>query len=248
MLARYEAVSYQYLRPEEVKRIRDECPIAYIPAGSLEWHSFQNPLGTDGLKAHAVCSEAARAHGGVVLPTHFRGLLGEGNWGPEGWQGFTQGFNTMEAFEATILGTARALVAAGWKVLVGVTGHDVAPQRDAMGRAIDEATKGSAAAGFALMEGELHEPDDEVPLRMDHAGAWETSCMLYAAPGSVRLGALEERKLSSDEHLEMSGPEGIGGKNPLKYASAEMGRMIVTRMGDLIGAKAKALLAETEGR
>jgi hypothetical protein len=34
----------------------------------------------------------------------------------------------------------------------------------------------------------------------------------------------------------------MGGKNPLKYASAELGKKIIERMGDLIGAKAKAML------
>ena len=46
-------------------------PVAYIPAGSLEWHGVQNPLGTDGLKAHAICCEAALRYGGVVLPPFF---------------------------------------------------------------------------------------------------------------------------------------------------------------------------------
>jgi creatinine amidohydrolase/Fe(II)-dependent formamide hydrolase-like protein len=77
---------------------------------------------------------------------------------------------------------------------------------------------------------------------MDHAGAWETSCMLYAYPHRVDLDTLRQRELSSDEDFEMRGPEGIGGKNPLKYASAEMGRRIVERMGDLIGAKAVQML------
>ena len=252
MLSQYEAICYELLRPGQVKVLRDQCPIAYIPAGSLEWHSFHNPLGTDALKAHAVCCEAALKHGGVVLPPIYRGLTlynGSGNgigWGPEGWEGFTLGFNTPDMFDALTLGTARALVSSEWKVLVAVSGHDEGdyPQRTALQRAIDEATRGKNATGFALIEGELHTPNQEIPFGMDHGAAWETSCMMYTYPDKVDLNALRSRQLSSDEYFEQSGPEGMGGKNPLKHASADLGRKIIEKMGDLIGAKAKAALRE----
>ena len=244
MQKRYEAVAYELLRPAQVKAAREKCPIAYIPAGSLEWHGFQNPLGTDSLKAHAICCEAALSHGGVVIPPFFQGLLGESNWGPEGWGGYTLSFNQVEVFEAAMLGIARALVFSEWRVLVGVTGHDVEPQRAAMERAIGSATKDSEAIGFAVREGDLHTPDDDIPFSMDHAAAWETSCMMYVCPDKVDLETLRERELSSDEDFEMSGPEGMGGRNPLKYASAEMGRKIIEKMGGLIGTKAQAMLRE----
>ena len=66
--------------------------------------------------------------------------------------------------------------------------------------------------------------------------------MMYAHAGKVGLNELRKRELSSDEDFEMSGPEGMGGKNPLRYASVELGRKIVERMGDLIGAKAMGML------
>lgn len=246
MLAKYEAVCYELLRPGQVRQRREEAPIAYVTAGSLEWHGFQNPLGTDSLKAHAICCEAALRHGGVVLPPFYQGLLGYSNWGPQDWVGFTLSFNESPTLEAAMLGIARALVFGGWKVIAGVSGHDVAPQREAMQRAFDAATQGKGAVGFALLEGELHTPDEQIPLRMDHAGAWETSCMMYAYPEKVDLDTLRQRKLSDEEDLRMSGPEGIGGKNPLKHASAEMGRKIVERMGELIGQKARKALEQLE--
>ncbi|KPK85559.1 MAG: hypothetical protein AMJ81_03345 [Phycisphaerae bacterium SM23_33] len=244
MLPKYEAVCYELLRPEQVEALREAAPIAYVPAGSLEWHGLQNPLGTDALKAHAICCEAALGHGGVVLPPFYQGLLGYNNWGPEGWAGFTLSFNEGPTLEAAMLGIARALVFGGWKVIVGVSGHDVAPQRDAMQRAIETATRGTQAVGLALLEGELHSPDEEIPVSMDHAGAWETSCMMYAFPDKVELDALRKRKLCTEDQLKMSGPEGIGGKNPLKYASAELGGKIIERMGELIGRKARQMLEE----
>ena len=244
MLAKYESVCYELLRPAQVKALRDKTPIAYMPAGSLEWHGVQNPLGTDALKAHAICCEAAIKHGGVVLPPFYQGMLGYSNWGPEDWGGFTLSFNDGPTLEAAMLGIVRALVFGKWKIIVGVTGHDVAPQRDAMQRAIDVGTERSDATGFAMMEGELHTPDDDIPYGMDHAGAWETSCMMHAYPGSVELAELTSRGLCTQDKTVMSGPEGIGGWNPVKFASAALGGKIVQRMGDLIGAKARGMLEQ----
>ncbi|MDO8682765.1 MAG: hypothetical protein Q7N50_04715 [Armatimonadota bacterium] len=66
--------------------------------------------------------------------------------------------------------------------------------------------------------------------------------MMYAYPDKTDLDALRGRELSSDEAFEATGPEGMAGQNPLKYASAELGRKIVETMADLIGSKAKGML------
>jgi hypothetical protein len=42
--------------------------------------------------------------------------------------------------------------------------------------------------------------------------------------------------------FSVPGPKGIGGMSPLKFASAESGKRIVEQMGDIIGARAKAML------
>lgn len=117
----YKKVRYELLRPSEVKKIRDDIAIVYIPLGSLEWHSFQNPLGTDALKAHRICAIAAQKYGGIVLPSYYQGLLGDG-WGPEGWEGYTLGYNTEETYKAVMTSVVTALINSQWKVLVGVTG------------------------------------------------------------------------------------------------------------------------------
>jgi creatinine amidohydrolase len=246
MLKKYEQVSYELLRPEQIRSLRGECPIIYVPAGSLEWHGWHNPLGTDALKAHAICCEAALKHGGVVLSPFYQGLVGSDNWGPDGWRGYTQAFNEEEMFEAAMTGIVRAMVYGQWKVIAGVTGHDHPAQRDAMQRAIDVGTRGANVIGFSIMEGDLHESNDDIPYTMDHAATWETSCMMYAYPEKVDLDALRQRLVSTEDCLDMFGPEGVGGPNPLKYASPELGRKIVQTMGDLIGKKARATLAGLE--
>ncbi len=82
MMNKYRPVQYELLRSSEVKMLQKKCPVVYIPVGALEWHGVHNPLGTDGLKAHAICCEAALRYGGVVLPALFLGILGDSRgWG-----------------------------------------------------------------------------------------------------------------------------------------------------------------------
>ena len=104
MLSKYEPVCYELLRPAQVKALREACPIVYVTAGSLEWHGWHNPLGTDSLKAHAICCEAALRHGGVVLPPFYLGYVGVDNWGPPGWRGYTLSFNELSMLETAMRG------------------------------------------------------------------------------------------------------------------------------------------------
>lgn len=249
-MKKYRSVQYELLRPSEVKALQEQCPVVYLPVGSLEWHGVQNPLGTDGLKAHAICCEAALRYGGVVLPTLYLGILGDGRgWGPEGWSGFTVTAHDPASMEDTIYRVACGLMANGWKVLIGVTGHDVAEQRDAIHAGIQRACRGSDAKGFGVMEGENWQGGASMAYRMDHAGAWETSAMLFAHEGRVRLEELRAQMEAAGrvdlDTMQMKEPEGIGGWNPLKYASAKLGQQIVAFCAERIGKRAIEVL---EGR
>ena len=77
---------------------------------------------------------------------------------------------------------------------------------------------------------------------MDHAGAWETSAMMFAHGKRVCLEELKEQmdanSRSDANTLQMGEPEGIGGWNPLKYASAELGQEIIAFCAERIGKKA----------
>jgi creatinine amidohydrolase/Fe(II)-dependent formamide hydrolase-like protein len=151
--------------------------------------------------------------------------------------------------EETLYRVARGLVADGWKVLVGVTGHDVAAQRDAIHSGIQRACQGSEAKGFGVMEGQNWHGGASMKYSMDHAGAWETSVMLYTYEDRVSLDELWEQMHASGredvERMQMKELEGIGGWNPLKYASAELGQQIVEFCAERIGQKAIEVL---EGR
>ncbi|NLF37977.1 creatininase family protein, partial [bacterium] len=138
------------------------------------------------------------------------------------------------------------LVADDWKVLVGVTGHDVEVQRDAIHDGIQRACKGTDAKGFGVTEGENWEGGSSMKYTMDHAGAWETSAMMFALGARVCLDELREemeaRGRADLDTMQMKEPEGIGGWNPLKYASPELGRQIVAFCAERIGKKALDVL------
>jgi creatinine amidohydrolase len=247
MMKNYRAVQYELLRPSEVRLLQKKCPVVYIPVGSLEWHGVQNPLGTDGLKAHIICCEAALRYGGAVLPPLFLGIFEDGRgWGPEGWSGFTVSSNDQASMEETIFRVARGLVANDWKVLVGVTGHDIKPQRDAIHDGIQRACKEADAKGFGVTEGENWQGGSSMKYKMDHAGAWETSAMMFAYNDRVNLDELKEQMNAAGradvETTRMHEAEGIGGWNPLKYASSELGRKIVEFCADRIGKRAIDIL------
>lgn len=247
MIGKYASVQYELLRPAEVKSRQAQCSIAYLPFGSLEWHGVQNPLGTDGLKAHAICCEAALRFGGVVLPTLFLGILGQGRgWGPQGWSGYTVPALDPSGMEEIIYRVARSLVANDWRVLVGVTGHDIPEQRNAVHNGIQRACVGTEAKGFGVTEGENWEGGSSMEFCMDHAGAWETSTMMHAHPDRVDLNELERQMRDCGrmdvDPIEQGGPEGIIGRNPLKHASPELGKRIIEFCAERIGKKAVEVL------
>ena len=66
-------VRYEYLRPNQIVAGREACPLLYLPLGTIEWHGPHNPVGLDGLKAHALCVRAGQKGGGLVFPTVWYG-------------------------------------------------------------------------------------------------------------------------------------------------------------------------------
>jgi creatinine amidohydrolase len=73
MMTQSQWGNYETLRPVQIEAIRQRTPIAYLPWGALEWHSYHAPIGLDGIKAHGLCEALAREIGGVVLPPVYIG-------------------------------------------------------------------------------------------------------------------------------------------------------------------------------
>ena len=64
---------YARLRPHQIAEIMSLVPVAYLPWGAIEWHSYHNPVGLDGFIAEAQCRALARKNGGLTFPVVFAG-------------------------------------------------------------------------------------------------------------------------------------------------------------------------------
>src|SRR2546428_8127315 len=76
MTSDLQAVQAELLLPHEVDAALGVRSVAYLPLGSIEFHSAHLPIGLDGLTAHGVCVRAAARSGGMVLPPPYYGARG----------------------------------------------------------------------------------------------------------------------------------------------------------------------------
>jgi creatinine amidohydrolase len=66
---------YEELLPHELADALRQFPVAYVPAGSLEWHGRHLALGNDTLKAYGILLRTAKRYGGVVVPPTYWGHM-----------------------------------------------------------------------------------------------------------------------------------------------------------------------------
>jgi len=224
-------VRFEEMLPCEMEAAVAAFPVAYVPFGSLEWHGKHLPLGNDTLKAHLLLCRVAEQYGGVVVPPTYWGFL-------EPWHPWTNSGLGAEITEALYRRIFECLVEIGFRVVIGVTGHDVPEQREAIAKAVAAIRASSGANGFAMMEGDFYDLTED---RMDHAAHWETSLLMHLRPELVDMARIADEDIDSDEGRQEAG---IYGKDPRKYASAELGETIADGIVKFIGAKAQELLEE----
>jgi creatinine amidohydrolase len=223
-------VRYEEMLPHEFEEALARFPVAYVPVGSLEWHGRHLALGNDTLKAYGILLKTAEKYGGVVVPPTYWGHMG--HWKPGCHPGLP-----AEIVDGLYTAIFRGLVAVGFKAVIGVTGHDVKEQVDSLQKAVESISADGGAAGFAMMEGSLYDlPED----RMDHAGHWETSILMYLRPELVEMDRISGEALTSEDGAREAG---IWGRDPRTDASRDLGEKIVNRIADNIGRKAQELLA-----
>jgi creatinine amidohydrolase len=220
--------------PHEFEEALKRLPVAYVPVGSLEWHGRHLALGNDTLKAYGILLKTAEKYGGVVVPPTYWGHMQQ--WKPACHPGLP-----ADVVNALFTAIYKGLVAVGFKVVIGVTGHDVKQQLDSLQKAADAIGADGHAAGFAMMEGTLYDVPGDA---MDHAAHWETSILMYLRPDLVDMDRIKAEVLATKEGADEAG---IWGRDPRTDASRELGERIVNRIADNIGKKAKELLAGLRG-
>jgi creatinine amidohydrolase len=212
------ALQMQFMRPGQLEKALRGFPVVYVPFGLIEWHGLHLPLGNDALKAHAILVKTAEQFGGAVYPPVY----------------FHDGF-PKESLIPVLTHLFQRLRRMGVRVIMGVSGHNVQGQIDMINQALAPVVADGTVAGIGLWEITLSKSAES---GTDHAAKWETSNMMFFYPDLVELSALGDGPLAPN----MKPPDGIGGLDPRKYASAETGLRNVELASRSIGLKAKELL------
>ena len=211
-------VQMQFMRPSQLESAIKKFPAVYVPFGLIEWHGRHLPLGNDALKAHAFLVKCAEQYGGVVYPP----------------QWLHAGFN-QEYLVPVYTQLFQQLKKTGFRVIIGVSGHNIKEQIDMINNALQPVIADGTIAGVGLWEITLSRCEES---NTDHAAKWETSNMMFFYPDRVNIFELGEEEII----LDMRAPWGIGGLDPRKHASAEVGKRNVELASKAIGEKAKELL------
>jgi creatinine amidohydrolase len=214
----------QYMRPAQLEKAIRQFPVVFVPFGLIEWHGRHLPLGNDALKAHAILVKTAEQFGGVVYPPVY----------------FHEGFS-KESLVPVLTELFQKLKKTGFRVLIGVSGHNVQGQIDMINKALEPVVADGTVAGTGLWEVTLSQGAES---NTDHAAKWETSNMMFFYPELVEMRALGDGPLAPD----MKAPDGIGGLDPRKHASAAVGRRNVELASQAIGKKARELLDKLPAR
>lgn len=225
-----QEVLYERLTPSEFEKRMKKAPIAYLPLGTLEWHSWHLPLGSDSLQSQTFFVKLAQRVGGVVLPPLFLGpdgvkkvdgsdyygmdifgylpkapqqLIGSAYWIPSDL--------FLMLFEAVLKQISRA----GFKIVVA---HGHGPSVNLV---IENCRKLGKKFGLTILTvwRSKGQRDPDMEFQYDHAAMNETSIMMALHPDLVHM-----ENLSKDRKKK---PLAIIGKDPRTHASAKHGEKIV---------------------
>jgi creatinine amidohydrolase len=209
---------YEELKPAEMQELVSATPLAYVPSGTLEWHSTHLPFGLDALKAHGLCKLAAEQSGGVVVPPVYWAVGGM----PHPWTMRLESDLVEQLFTA-ILGQ---LGHVGFRVVVLLIGHYPLDHELALKQAALQVMLHSGLTVWALTDRDVALDEG---YRGEHAARWETSLLWSLRPELVAM-----------DRLPTEGPlDGVLGEDPRHLASQESGArmrdIIVSRMATMAG-------------
>lgn len=123
----------QFMRPAQLEKAIRDFPVVYVPFGLIEWHGRHLPVGNDALKAHGILVKAAEQAGGVVYPPVY----------------FHEGF-PREHLVPVLTALFERLKKTGFRVILGVSGHNVQGQIDMINRALAPVVADGTVAGAGL--------------------------------------------------------------------------------------------------
>jgi creatinine amidohydrolase len=249
-------VRYHMLRPAQIVARRKECPVAYVPIGTIEWHGVHNPTGADTLQAEGLALLCAQKGGGLVLPALYYGesrleALMEANAADreqiaQAMELTAEGFRENQPFTATeqavnyhklLLHVLAEVESLGFEVGVLVAGHY--PLIDHARAAVlqfnqREYSKREGMLAWTFVDYLLVR--DQYEHAGDHAAGWETSHVMALHPETVDLGLLPAK----GEALV-----GVGGRMAPQDATATFGRETLEAAAEIVVQEVQHRLAHT---
>jgi len=225
-----QEVLYEQLTPSEFQNRLDKAPIAYLPLGTLEWHSSHLPLGSDSLQSQAFFIKLAQRAGGIVLPPLFLGpdemkkIDGHEYYGmdiygyspnpPQQLKGSAY-WIPSDLFMTLLEAVLKQIRRAGFKIVVA---HGHGPSTNLV---IKNSRKLSRKFNLTIMTlwRDKDQRDPDMEFQYDHAATNETSIMMALHPNLVHMENLPKDKKKQ--------PLAIIGKDPRTHASPKHGENII---------------------
>jgi creatinine amidohydrolase len=215
----------EWLRPRQFHALRRECPVLYVPLGTIEWHERHMPLGNDALKAHGLCLRVAEQVGGIVHPPLYWGV---DTWRKSATRQVRRGMDSVADFalpgsvfqiqDATFQALLEDVVAeglsAGFRLIVLCTGHN-SPVQEHIVHQVAHDYNAEAGRTVVYPTNDWENARPQIPWAGDHAGQWETAVQMALHPAAVDMAELPPL------------PEPLvatGGIDPRKEASATLGQ------------------------
>jgi creatinine amidohydrolase len=225
-----EEVQYKNLLPREFKKRFEAYPLAYVPVGSLEWHGEHLCFGVDTVKVEAICEQAARKGGGIVLPGLFLGNRDMISWPDEYNMGNKGIFGIPSELLARIIeAQLENLDKLGFKGAIVITGHYPHSQVALVQNVAKAFSETHTLNVAGLTDRDLAQ---SVGHTGDHAAKWETTIMMHVHPTLVNMSRIEGDPVM----------HGIHGVDPRTSATPELGKIVVDVMVDELVALGKTLV------
>lgn len=251
-----EKVRYEEMLPHEIVARRKQFPAAFIGLGGLEWHGEHLAVGNDALKAEKLCEFAAARSGGFAFPTIWYGEprvtgLMEVNHNEDGAISKHMEFKDEKVSESYFGKTPEEQVAFYRELLFHVLIQMNTLEMKAIcllcghypthgwAQPVVECFNAKFKDTQAFAGIEFHYPPETPEVGGDHAAKWETSYLWYLRPDCVDMSVYLGR---ADEPLV-----GVGGIDPRKEASIEVGRKACDLIVEGMVKKAKELIAKVDG-
>ncbi len=237
-------VLYEELLPGEFLERLNACPIAYLPLGTLEWHGYHLPLGSDGLQSKGFFTALAEQVGGIVLPMLYLGpdqrmRVDNADYIGMDIHSFEAGhpqqlegsayYVEEELFHRILEATLWNLARAGFRIVVA---HGHGPSTNAYRDAI-----GKFEAQFGLKLFHLWDLGGKgnAGIMTDHAAYNETSLVMGLYPELADLS-----RITDDGDML-----GIWGDDPRRTSEQE-GQRIIAHNLSLAGSRLKEELAKLQ--